>query len=168
MPIQKAAIEHELPDERTPGARFIGCLYVLVVVMGSLGAWLVYRVVSTAAHAEANLHYSLEALEIVERFVTQNGRWPRSWAELEGVDMRDGGIDRDWLRVSAGMQQWIIIDFGADPQDVAQQERMKFSAIRPKGPYYEYRDYGYVDRLQDAIRKSISGGKQKSSRSPSK
>ena len=151
-----------------PEPRFIACFCGLVFVMGSLGAWLVYRVVSTSLQAEANLHYSLDALQIVERFVTQNGRWPRGWAELEGVDMRDGRIDQDWPRVSADMQQWIAIDFGADPQDVAQQDRMNFSAIRPKGPYYEYRDYGYVERLQDAIRKSISGGKPKSSSSPSK
>jgi hypothetical protein len=136
--------------------------------MGWLGAWLVYRGVSTSLQAEANLHYSLDALQIVERFVTQNGRWPRSWAELESVDMRDGQFDRDWPRVSADMQQWVEIDFGADPLDVARQDRMNFSAIKPKGPYYEYRDYGYVDRLQDAIRKSNTEGNPNSSSGPSK
>jgi hypothetical protein len=32
---------------------------------------------------------------------------------------------------------------------------MSFTAIRPIGPYYEYRDYGYVGSLQRAIRKSF-------------
>jgi hypothetical protein len=156
--------DHFWTTRRRWDAYFVSAVFVVAVC----GAVMFYRGISTSLQAEANLHYSLDALQIVERFVTQNGRWPRSWAELEGVDMREAQFARDWPRVSADMQQWVVIDFGADPKIVAQQDRMNFSAIKPKGPYYEYRDYGYVEKLQDAIRKSISGGKPKSSGNPPK
>ena len=66
------------------------------------------------------------------------------------------------------MQRRISIDFGVDPLTVPQQDRMNFTAIRPKGPYFEYRDYGYVDSLQDAIRKSVSRSGPNSSNNQSK
>jgi hypothetical protein len=133
-----------------------------------MGIWLVYQGVSASFQAESNLHYSHFVLQLVERFVTQEGRWPRSWAELEGVDMRDAPLGREWPATSAEMQRWILIDFAVDPLDVARQDRMNFTAIRPNGPYYEYRDYGYVDSLQAAIRKSVSASKPSPSSSPSK
>ena len=68
--------------------------------------------------------------------------------------------------LSGKLQQRMSIDFGVNPSDVARQDRMKFTAIRPNGPYYEYRDYGDVDRLQDAIRKSVSGTQPISATSP--
>jgi hypothetical protein len=139
----------------------------MIVVSGS-GIWLVSQAVSASLQAETNLHYSLFALQLVERFVTQKGRWPRSWIELEAVEMRDDPPGRQWPGASAEMQQRISIDFEVDPLDVARQDRLKFTAIRPNGPYYEYRDYGYVDSLQDAIRKCVSGKKPYSTSSPSK
>ena len=161
-------IERGVSAFKSPGAWFIaGCCGLMIAVSG-LGIWLICQCVSASLQAESNLHYSHFALQIVERFVIREGRWPRSWAELEGVDMRDGTLGPEWAQTFAEVQRRIIVDFGADPQEVAQQDRMAFKAIRPKGPYYEYRDYGYVDSLQAAIRKSASGRQPNLSSRPSK
>ena len=162
------AVWHEVPESRPPGALFIACFCGLVFAMAGLGIWLVYQCVSASLQAESNLHYSHDALQLVERFVAQQERWPRSWAELEGVDMRDSRFGAEWPAVFAEMQRRISIDFEVDPLDVARQDRMTFTAIRPKGPYYEYRDYGSVDSLQAAIRKSVATSKPNLSSSPSK
>ena len=147
---------------------FIACCCGLFIAVSGLGIWLVYRSASEALQAENNLHYSLLALQLVERYVTQTGRWPRGWTELEGLEMRDGPLGGQWPGNSAEMQQRISIDFEVDPLSVARQDRMKFTAIRPKGPFFEYRDYGCVDSLQDAIRESVSGWKPNPTNGPSK
>jgi hypothetical protein len=165
---RKSAVEHEVPALRATGVRFIACCWGLMLAIIGLGTWLVYQGVSAPLQAETNLHYSHFALQLVERFVTQKGRWPQTWAELENVEMREGPLGREWPAASAEMQQRIAVDFEVDPLDVARQDRMNFTAIRPKGPYYEYRDYGYVDSLQDAIRKPVRGSKPYSSSSPLK
>jgi hypothetical protein len=161
-------LEHDESAFQPPGAWFIAvCCGLMIAVSGS-GIWLICQGVSASLQAESNLHYSLFALQLVERFVIREARWPRSWAELEGVDMRDGPLGPEWAKTFAEVQRRIIIDFGANPQDVARQDRMAFTAIRPKGPYYEYRDYGYVDSLQAAIRKSVPGSQPNSSSRSSK
>jgi hypothetical protein len=152
---------------RPPRRWFIACCCGLIVAISGLGIWLVYRAASEALQAETNLHYSLFALQLVERFVTQKGRWPRSWAELDGVEMPDGPLGIQWPGASGEMQQRISIDFEVDPLAVTRQDRMKFTAIRPKGPFFEYRDYGDVDSLQDAIRESVSGKKPNPTSGPS-
>ena len=115
-----------------------------------------YQCVTASLQAESNLHASLFALQLVERFVTQEGRWPRSWTELEAVKMPDDTSGRQWPADSVQMQRRIVIDFEADPRGYGRQDRLKFTAIRPKGPFFEYRDYGSVDSLQAAIRKSVA------------
>jgi hypothetical protein len=152
---------------RSRGGWFIGWCCGLIITVSGLGIWRIYQGISTSLQAETNLHYSFFALQLVESFVTEKGRWPRSWSELEGVEIPDDP-GRRWPAVSAEMQQRIVIDFAVDPLEVAQQRRLTFTAIRPKGPYYEYRDYGYVDRLQDKIRKSVLGKKTNTASSPSK
>ena len=49
------------------------------------------------------------------------------------------------------MQRRVEIDFNADLNDIAEQNSMTFDAIKPIGPFYEYRDYGIVDSLQQTI-----------------
>jgi hypothetical protein len=165
---RKLAIEDKVLTLRPTGVRFIACCCGLVLAFVGSAIWLVYQGVSASLQAEANLHYSHFALQLVERFVREKGRWPRSWAELKGVEMPDGPFGQAGPAITDGLQRRISIDFGVDPFEVARQNRMNFTAIRPNGPYYEYRDYGYVDSLQDAIRKFVSGSKPNSSSSPSK
>ena len=105
--------------------------------------------------AKANAYYAFFAIQLVERFVSEKGRWPRSWSELEGVPMHEGPFGLEWPACSPEVRRRILIDFGADPRDVARQEPMSFAAIRPTAPYVEYRDFGHVQALQQAIRKSL-------------
>jgi hypothetical protein len=164
--VEKTNLEpdHDVSACKAPGPWLIaGCCGLMIAISG-LGIWLICQGVSTSIKAESNLHLSLFSLELVERFVIREGQWPRSWAELEESEMRAGPLSREWAQTFTEVQKRIIIDFGVDRQDVARQDRMVFTAIRPKGPFYEYRDYGYVDSLQAAIRKSVSESQPISSR----
>ncbi len=140
-----------------------GLLTLLLAALGS-GGWILYRCVSISIEAETNLHFTLFSLRLVERFVSETGRWPHSWGELEGVPMDEGPFGRRWPVASPEMQRRISIDFGVDPQAVARQDPMSFTAIRPIGPYYEYRHYGGVQSLQQAIRKATGESNGGSSR----
>ena len=107
------------------------------------------------ARAKTNAYYAFFAIQLVERFVSEKGRWPHSWGELEGVPMPGGPFGLEWPASSPEVRRRIFIDFGADPHDVARQDPLSFTAIQPTGPYVEYRDFGHVQALQQAIRKSL-------------
>jgi len=124
------------------------------------------RVKPIARRAKINAGYAFFSLQLVERFVSEKGRWPHSWGQLEGVPMPVGPFGQEWPACSPEVQRRILIDFGADPHDVARQDPMSFAAIRPTGPYVEYRDYGHVQALQQAIRKSLRVGTDGPSRAP--
>ena len=84
------------------------------------------------------------------------------------MEVRDAPFGLEWPSASAQIQRRVSMDFAVDPLAIAQQGRMNFTAIRPKGPHFEYRDYGHVGSLQAAIRESVSGGNSSSPSSPSK
>jgi hypothetical protein len=143
-------------------------LALVVAIALGLGAWLVYRVVTVSLLAEENLHASRFAIRLVEEFVRTHRRWPRSWEELAGLKAQRGPFDHgygmvgyvwpeDWPAALPRLRLRVVIDFDADPGRVARQETQEFSAVKPIGPYFEYRDYGEVDRLQSAIRRRIVG-----------
>ena len=123
---------------------------MLLVAALALGAWLLQRKASARAESAINDRYAHEAIGRVDQFVREEGRWPRSWSELAGGPMR---VMSDWEK--AEMRRRISIDFGVDPQDVARQDPMRFTAIRPTGPSVEYRTWGAVEALQRTIRKSL-------------
>jgi hypothetical protein len=143
---------------------------VLLVAVAYAG-WKVYRGVSVSLQAEENLHATLFTVQLVERFVAQHGRWPRSWGELEALAVRGdapapqpgqvgavcigGSHGYDWPAASPELQRRVSIDFAADLAQVAAQDAMAFTAIKPIGPYYEYRDYGFVQSLQATLRRSM-------------
>src|SRR5262249_24801914 len=129
-------------------------LLVLLLAALALGGWMVYHGISTSVTAEKNLHATILAVIVVERFVEERGRWPRSWEELEGLkgtDHRNGYV---WPKSAAEIRRRVAIDFDADPREVARQDPMTFTAIRPIGPYYEYRRYDFVPALQKALREA--------------
>jgi hypothetical protein len=51
-----------------------------------------------------------------------------------GLEMPDGLFGREGPAISDEFQRRISIDFGVDPFEVARQDRMNFTAIRPIGP----------------------------------
>jgi hypothetical protein len=138
--------------------RFVaGALAALVLAAAAIGGWLVYRGVAVSLQAEENLLATLFTVRLVEQFVAEHGRWPRSWSELERVKVSADPAGSDWPARSAAIQRCVAIDFSADPVEIARQDPMAFTAIRPIGPYYEYRDHGEVAYLQQTIRRSVKG-----------
>ncbi len=156
---------------RSRRAVLLRWLVGLVVVGLGAGAWMVYRGIAVSLQAEETLHATLFCVRLVEQFVAENGRWPRSWEELEELPasgeapspmsgrisvVRIGGQHGyDWPGASPEIRRRVSIDFGADPREIARQDPMSVAAIKPIGPYYEYRDYGFVASLQATIRKSV-------------
>lgn len=153
---------------------------VVIVFLAALlgGGWLIYRAATVALRAEENLHASLFTIRLVDEFVRRHGRWPHSWPELEqiktdtlppdpdheyGAD--DGFVNNgvggchgyDWPKDSPHIQECVTIDFNADPKNIIDGPTMQFSAIKPIGPYFEYRDYGFVDALKKTLRNSEVG-----------
>ena len=142
----------------------------LLVVLAALIAiaWLVYNGVSISIRAEHNLHSTLYVVRLVDEFVYENQRWPKSWTELEQMKfagdaytprngelnvLRVGGaMTFQWPADSLTLQRRVTINFDADPNDIVDQNPMEFDAIKPIGPSYEYRDYGIVDSLQKTVR----------------
>ncbi|WP_417393174.1 hypothetical protein [Gimesia sp.] len=140
-----------------------------VVVAALFGiAWLVYYGISVSIRAEHNLHSTLYVVRLVDEFVYENQRWPKSWTELEQMKysgdaytprngelnaLRVGGaMTFQWPADSLTLQHRVTINFDADPNDIVDRNPMDFDAIKPIGPYYEYRDYGIVDSLQETVR----------------
>jgi hypothetical protein len=140
---------------------------LVLAVLVIAGVWIIYNGISTALRAEHNLHSTLYVVRLVDEFVYENKRWPESWDELEKLKftgnaytprngelnaLRIGGaIEFQWPDSSLTMQRRVEIDFNADLNDIAEQNSMTFDAIKPIGPFYEYRDYGIVDSLQQTI-----------------
>jgi hypothetical protein len=131
---------------------------------------MVYVGASTSLRAEKNLHSTEFAIRLVDQFVFEKGRWPRSWQELEQLrfpgtnpsplNSRLPGWSSDWPR---GLRECVSIDFQADPAVVAQQDPTTFDAVRPIGPCYEYRDF--VPSLQETLKKVTKlSGEQKRTR----
>jgi hypothetical protein len=129
----------------------------LVLAAAVFGAWCAYRGISISLQAEQTLHATTFAVRLVEQFVAERGRWPASWDELERMSF-DGELHgKTWPTVLSEIQSRVEINFLADPRAIAQQDAMNFSAIRPIGPHYEYRDSWWVMSLQKTIRKSVKG-----------
>src|SRR5262245_9164989 len=99
-----------LPRVRFTVRQMMVAIVAVALVLGILVACLrlMHQYVSTALEqyipdaleAKTNMHYALFALQLVERFVSERGRWPRSWSELEGVPMREGPFGRKWPAAS--------------------------------------------------------------------
>lgn len=136
-------------------------LFRCILAAGIIGltgcAWAVYRGISVSLQAEHTLHATIMTFCVVEQFVNQQQRWPISWEELERQSLPESsqrGMYR-WPESSSEIQSRVIIDFNANLSALIDQDPMNFTAIRPIGPYFEYRHYGYVPDLKDAVRRSI-------------
>jgi len=146
---------------------FVVCLVVAAPIAG---VWKFYEAVAVSLQAEENLHATLFTIRLVEQFVHENGRWPKSWAELEQMRfpsdapsplggelsaIRIGGAHGyDWPSQSTHLRECVAIDFGAAPETVITKDPLEFDAIKPIGPHYEYRDYGFVESLQETLKRT--------------
>lgn len=169
-PVESAVNLADAPPGKTPRswARVMGW-GVLAIALTAIcvGVSMAYLGISTSIQAEENLHSTIFVIRLVEQFVAEQKRWPRSWEELESFPflsdaprpgngelsvIRIGGQHGyEWPAASRDLQKRVAIDFGAVPAEVADQDPMKFAAIKPIGPYYEYRHYGFVQSLQETI-----------------
>jgi hypothetical protein len=138
--------------------RFALWLLVLLLLFAAGGiAWCIYVAASQSLHAEAALHATNEACELVTEYVRQNhGAWPRSWQDLELLSLP---IDRfnvfPWPKDSQKLQQYVTIDFSADPALLAKQSVDDFEAIQPIGPCFSYKHDSYVPNLLNTLRKQL-------------
>jgi hypothetical protein len=142
----------------------------LVVVALLVGAWMFYAGISASLQAEENLHATLFTIRLVEQYVHEYGRWPQSWREIEQMPFRGeapsplnnklnvirigGSHGYDWPAQSAHIRERVIIDFAANTTVIMNAAPTQFQAIRPDGPCYEYRDYGFVESLQETLRRA--------------
>jgi hypothetical protein len=122
-----------------------------------MGGYRGCRSFIVSMQAETTLHAIQFTIRLVERFVAERGRWPESWEDLENLSFPEKLFGKPWPAISSEIQQRVVIDFQVDPREIARQEPMSFTAIKPIGPFFEYRDYDEVPSLQETIRKSIKG-----------
>lgn len=61
----------------------------------------------------------------------------------------------EWPAESAEIQKRVQVDFQAEPDVIVHQDPRAFEAIKPIGPYYEYRQYGFVESLQIGLARSV-------------
>jgi hypothetical protein len=110
--------------------------------------------------AENNMQSARFIVQLVEQFVKDNQRWPKSWEELEAMKMpRDDKSEQSdrWPDRAEEVKKRVHINFQPDLNEIIHQDRYTFDAIKPIGRHYEYRGYGDVDNLQEALRGRVSG-----------
>jgi hypothetical protein len=151
---------------------FSSALVGLFAAVLLVGAWMLYTCVSVSLQAEENLHATLFTIRLVGQYVHDYGCWPKSWHELEQMPfpaealrplndklnvVRIGGSHGyDWPAQSPHLQKCVIIDFASHAKALINQAPMQFQAIKPNGPYYEYRAYGFVETLQETLKEAVA------------
>jgi hypothetical protein len=141
--------------------RCIG-LFLLLALLGGL-CFAIYFV-WVSLDAEKNLQATVFTISLVEQFVNERGRWPRSWKELEEMEWDTRQHERlkqfsgtlyEWPSAAVEIRRRVSIDLGADLEEIMKQSPWEFSAIRPLGRHYPYQDYGFIESLQKTIRNSL-------------
>jgi hypothetical protein len=156
------------PQDRSRRRKILNMLAGLLILALLAGAAMLYTGISTSLQAEENLHATLFTIRLVEQFVHERGHWPRSWSQLEELKfdagapspsngrsaaVRIGGSHGySWPEQALHLQSCVGIDFTANVDEIIKQDPMQFDAIRPDGPHYEYRDYGFVESLQETLK----------------
>jgi hypothetical protein len=153
-------------DRRRVVRRYV--LAILIVLVCIVGFFIYAGFASLAA--EERLQTTLYTIRLVDLFVQSHGRWPSSWRELQTVKVpaklvtttySEGQEMYRWPESSEYFQRYVIIDFNADPNVVAQQSTDDFIAIRPNGTHYPYKEYHFIEDLQQTLRqKGFGQGKK--------
>jgi hypothetical protein len=136
--------------------RVTRAVVAVAVIVALIGGFCVYQGISASLHAEHVLHAALLTVQLLTDHVTSNdGEWPRSWSDLEDLPPREWAMF-EWPEDSSEVQQYVEVDFAADPQRIAEQSVHEFDAVRPIGPYYPFKDRGTVEALLKTIRERES------------
>jgi hypothetical protein len=131
----------------------IGSVVVLFLSAGTFVLWCAYEAISASLHAERGLHATRWTIQAAEDYVTKhNGAWPRSWVDLE----ESSSQMKDAYGITGGrehVEEFVAVDFKADPDRLAKQTEEQFTAIKPVGPLYpSYRSQ--IPFLLEALRKA--------------
>jgi hypothetical protein len=130
---------------------------VTLVLMPCVVAWVAYTAISAAVHGEYALHAVNLITVVVDDFVDKNGIWPTSWEDLKTVSSVNKWGMYSWPEDLEKVRLYVTVDFEADPAILAKQSVEEFDAIKPVGPYYPYKHYGYVAALIETLRKKTGG-----------
>jgi hypothetical protein len=141
----------------TPRAKkliFRGCVVTLVLALCGV-AWVVYECISMADHAEHALHAIDLITVVVDKYVDKKGEWPASWEDLTTVSSHNAMYS--WPEDREKLRLYVSVDFAADRAKLAKQSVEEFDAIRPIGPFYPYKQHGYVEDLIETLRRKTGG-----------
>lgn len=134
-------------------------LAILVIAVGVVSFY--YYAGTQALKAEERLQSTLYTIRLVDLYVQAHGKWPASWHELETVAIppqlvtttyTNGEGMYAWPQSSKHFQQYVIVDFSANPGEIAEQTSEEFVAVRPSGVHYPYEKYGFIQELQQTLR----------------
>ena len=124
---------------------------LLLVVVGAVVTF--YTVVSTSLEAEVNLHAHLLTLSLVEQFcLAHPGEWPKSWQDLHDIQPRHTG-PWSWPKDETEIQSRIQVDFSMSQAELSKLDAEHFTAIVPKGPYYEVHSF-QIEPLLKVVREN--------------
>jgi len=143
------------PQNSTRKRLVIRLIVVAMLLAGVVGAVCIYLGISSSLHAEQTLHAITLATVVVDHYVQQERRWPKSWAELHKVVSVEAPSMYSWPADAETIQQFVSIDFHANLSDVASQSGEQFNAINPRGAYYPYKDRWYVKALIDTVKRTV-------------
>lgn len=119
--------------------------------------------VSWASIRALRTSHTLVMGRIATRLTTQyvaehQGRWPQSWADLDEVHDRSPAVQLEpGHPISNTLRTVVVIDFTANPAELARQDVATFRAIRPiNDPGGGYREYWAFAELLEELRKHHS------------
>ena len=112
---------------------------------------------ATSLHAERSLQAVILTVEVTEKFVRQEGRWPRSWDELTALEIAPYGSS--WPEDASTVKLLVKIDFETDIETVAAQSEEEFDKILPTGSCYPYNDYPCVTALLRTVNEVVQAKK---------
>jgi hypothetical protein len=129
----------------------IKTLLIGVVAVGAFFAGLSALGHYFADQADEKVDATLFTIRLVEQFVKDHNRWPKSWSELEKTTAPPP-YTFNWPADSAKIQEHVSIDFKVNLRKMVEPEEAgKFKAIRPKGPSHSYRDSYEVRSLLKTV-----------------
>ena len=129
-------------------------LILLAILMClAFAGFAAYRGQQSLVHSHTLVTGRVATGMVQEYVETHDGRWPTSWEALATVDPGEPW-NHDSPRISPSIPQRVVIDFAADPAQLARQSKAEFTAIRPaKASPGDHRDYWQIETLLETLRK---------------